>query len=139
MLWHRQISRNFCSHSLWNYSFPSTKYRNHSCSDKRNRSSLEPPRKFPLVEYITATEMLYKSLEKTGEPDAIEKAQPVRNLLLSHSWKGFKMTIKNNIFFEERQILKKLKDDKSIIIWWIKERPSLSKTLAHIFIRCNKN
>jgi len=27
------------------------------------------PKKFPLVEYITATEMLCKSLEETGEPD----------------------------------------------------------------------
>ena len=52
------------------------------------------PKKFPLVEYITATEMLCKSLEETGEPDAIEKAQAIRNLLLSHIQKGYKMTIK---------------------------------------------
>ena len=74
------------------------------------------PKKFPLVEYITATEMLCKSLEETEEPDAIEKAQAIRNLLLSHIRKGFKMTIKNNLSPEEREILKGLKDDVSIII-----------------------
>ena len=69
------------------------------------------PKKFPLVEYITATEMLCKSLEETEEPDAIEKAQAIRNFR-----KGFKMTIKNNLSPEEREILKGLKDDVSIII-----------------------
>ena len=55
------------------------------------------PKKFPLVEYISATEMLCKSLEQTDQPDAIEKAQAIRNLLLSHIRKGFKMTIKRNL------------------------------------------
>ena len=35
------------------------------------------PKKFPLVEYISATEMLCKSLEQTDQPDAIEKAQAI--------------------------------------------------------------
>ena len=60
--------------------------------------------------------MLCKALEETEEPDAIEKAQAIRNLLLSHIRKGFKMTIKNNLSPEEREILKGLKDDVSIII-----------------------
>ena len=42
------------------------------------------PKMFPFMEYITATEMLCKSLEETGEPDAIEQAQAIWNLLLSH-------------------------------------------------------
>ena len=74
------------------------------------------PKKFPLVVYITATEVLCKLLEETGESDAIEQAQAIRNLLLSHIRKGFKMTIKNNLSYEERQILKGLKEDTSIII-----------------------
>ena len=50
------------------------------------------------------------------EPDAIEKAQAIQNLLLSHMQKGFKMTITNNLSAEEREILKGLKEDVSIII-----------------------
>jgi len=72
--------------------------------------------KFPLVEYISATKMLCKSLEQTDQADAIEKAQAIRNLLLSHIRKGFKMTIKNNLSAEEREILRELRNDVSIMI-----------------------
>ena len=72
--------------------------------------------KFPLVEYITATEVLCKSLEDTGVDEDIENAQKIRNLLLSHIRQGFQMRIKNNLSVEEREILKGLKDDMSIII-----------------------
>jgi len=74
------------------------------------------PKKFPLVEYITATEVLCKSLEDTGVDEDIENAQKIRNLLLSHIRKGFQMRIKNNLSVEEREILKGLKNDMSIII-----------------------
>ena len=57
-----------------------------------------------------------KSLEQTDQPDAIEKAQAIRNLLLSHIRKGLKMTIKSNLSVEEREILLELKNDESIII-----------------------
>ena len=97
------------------------------------------PKKFPLVEYITATEMLCKSLEETGEPDAIEKAQAIWNLLLSHIRKGFKMTIKSNLSFEERQILKGLKEDTSIIICSADKGKAVvvEDTDAYIYTRCN--
>ena len=76
------------------------------------------PKKFPLVEYISATEMLCKSLEQTDQPDAIEKAQAIRNLMLSHIRNGYlkKMTIKSNLSAEEKEILRELKNDESIII-----------------------
>ena len=74
------------------------------------------PKKFPLVEYITATEVLCKSLEDTGVDEDIENAQKIRNLLLSHIREGFKMKIKSNLSKEEREILKGLKDDVWIII-----------------------
>ena len=74
------------------------------------------PKKFPLVEYITATEVLCKSLEDTGVDEDIENAQKIRNLLLSHIRKGFQMRIKNNLSVEEREILKGLRDHMSIII-----------------------
>ena len=70
------------------------------------------PKKFPLVEYISATEMLCKSLEQTDQPDAIEKAQAIRNFMLSHIRKGFKLTIKSNLSAEEKEILGELKNDK---------------------------
>ena len=42
------------------------------------------PIKFPLVEYISATEMLCKSLEQVDQLNAIEKSQVIQNFLLSH-------------------------------------------------------
>ena len=47
--------------------------------------------------------MLCKSLEEMGEPDEIEQAQAIQNLLLSHIQTGLKMTIKNNVFFEYKK------------------------------------
>ena len=44
---------------------------------------------FALVEYTTATE--------------IEQAQAIQDLLLSHIQTGLKMTIKNNVFFENNK------------------------------------
>ena len=74
------------------------------------------PKKFPLVEYITTMEVLCKSLEDTGVDEDIENAQKIRNLLISHFCEGFKMKIKSNLSKDEREILKGLKDDVSIII-----------------------
>ena len=55
-------------------------------------------------------------MKGTCENDATGQAQANGNLLLSLIRKGFKMTIKSNLSFEERQILKGLKEDTSIII-----------------------
>jgi len=42
------------------------------------------PKKFPLVEYIAATENLCQSLEELGDDESMEKAQKIRNMVLNH-------------------------------------------------------
>jgi len=92
-----------------------------------------------LREYISATEMLCKSLEQTNQPDAIEKAQAIRNLLLSHIRKGFKMTIKSNLSAEEKEILQELKNDESIILCSADEGKVVvvEDTETYMFFKCS--
>ena len=42
------------------------------------------PRKFPLVEYVAATEDLCQKLEKIGDVDLVEKARMIRNEFFIH-------------------------------------------------------
>ena len=46
------------------------------------------PKKFPLIEYIAATESLRQSLEEYGDDESMEKAQTIRNIVLNHIRKG---------------------------------------------------
>jgi hypothetical protein len=73
-------------------------------------------KKFPLVEYIVASERLCLSLEEIKDDESIEKAQKIRNLVSDHIQKGLKMTMRDNLTRNERAILRSLKNDNSIII-----------------------
>ena len=74
------------------------------------------PKKFPLVEYIAATEKLCQSLEEIGDPDSMARAQGIRNLVSGELRKGYDMKIKSNLSKEEREILKGIGDDETIVI-----------------------
>ena len=74
------------------------------------------PRKFPLVEYVAATEDLCQKLEKIGDGESVEKARMIRNEVFIHLKKGYKMVIRNNLSVHQRKILQELKEDESIII-----------------------
>ena len=73
-------------------------------------------KKFPLIEYIAATEKLCQSLEEIGHPDSIARAQGIRNMVSGELRKGFDMKIKTNLSKEEREILRKIGEDETIII-----------------------
>ena len=62
------------------------------------------PKKFPLIEYITATEKLCQSLEEIGDPESVARAQGIRNMVTGELRKGFDMKIKSNLSREEREI-----------------------------------
>ena len=72
--------------------------------------------KFPLVEYVTATEDLCQKLEKIGDAESIEKARMIRNEVFLHLKKGYKMVIKKNLTAAQIKVLRELKEDDSIII-----------------------
>ena len=74
------------------------------------------PKKFPLLEYITAAENLCQSLEECGDDGLIEKAQTIRNIVLNHIRKGVGMKIKDNLSAEDTKILQDIMSDTSIII-----------------------
>jgi hypothetical protein len=74
------------------------------------------PKKFPLLEYIAAAEDLCMSLEEYGDDESVEKAQRIRNILISHVKKGVGMKIKENLSSDEKKILKEIISDSSIII-----------------------
>ena len=67
-----------------------------------------------MVEYISSTELIFKYLEQTNQPDAIKKALVIRTLLL-FSHKKFTITIKSNLSAEESEIIQGLKNDVIII------------------------
>ena len=46
------------------------------------------PKKFPLVEYVTATEVLCQKLEEMGDDESIEKARAIRNEVFVHLKRG---------------------------------------------------
>ena len=66
------------------------------------------PKKFPLIEYITATEKLCQSLEEIGDPESVARAQGIRNMVTGELRKGFDMKIKSNLSREEREILREI-------------------------------
>ena len=50
-------------------------------------------KKFPLVEYVTATEDLCQKLEKIGDDESLEKARLIRNEVFLHLKRGYKMVL----------------------------------------------
>ena len=42
------------------------------------------PKKFPLVEYIQAVELLCQKLEEGGDTESVEKARSIRNVVFQH-------------------------------------------------------
>ena len=69
------------------------------------------PKKFPLIEYITATEKICQSLEGIGDPESVTRAQGIRNMVTGELRKGFDMKIKSNLSREEREILREIGED----------------------------
>ena len=74
------------------------------------------PRKFPLLEYVTAAEVLCKKLEDIGDADSMEKARYVRNEVFIHLKRSYKMKIRSNLTPAQRKVLNELKADDTIII-----------------------
>jgi len=74
------------------------------------------PRKFPLAEYIQATELLCQRLEEGDEEESVEKARCIRNEVFRHVKQSYKLTIKSNLTTSQRKVLRELMDDDSIII-----------------------
>ena len=74
------------------------------------------PRKFPMVEYITATELLCQKLEEMGDDESVEKARRIRNEVFQQLKKGYKMKLRSNLSPAQRKVLNELKADDSIII-----------------------
>ena len=46
------------------------------------------PKKFPLVEYIQAAELLCQKLEEGEDTESVEKARSIRNVVFQHLKKG---------------------------------------------------
>ena len=61
-------------------------------------------------------EMDLLSLEEIGDPDSIARAQGIRNLVSGELRKGYDMKIKPNLSKEEREILREIGEDETIII-----------------------
>ena len=74
------------------------------------------PDKFPVVEYIQATESLCQRLEKDEEQGSKDWAQRIRNIALNHIRKGCKMKIKSNLSQREKNIIRNLQKDETIVI-----------------------
>ena len=74
------------------------------------------PKKFPLIEYIAATEKLCQSIEQGGDDESMERAQQIRNTTLAHIKRGVGMKIKSNLSAEDQKLLKDITNDTSIII-----------------------
>ena len=74
------------------------------------------PKEFPLIGCIAATENLCQSLEELGDDESMEKAQKIRNMVLNHVRRGVGMKIKDNLSAEDKQIIKEVISDPSIII-----------------------
>ena len=74
------------------------------------------PKKFPLLEYVTAAEVLCQRLEEVGDAESIEKARYVRNEVFLHLKRSYKMKIKSNLTPDQRRVLKEFKEDDTIII-----------------------
>ena len=55
------------------------------------------PKKFPLVEYVEATELLCQRLEEVDDEESVEKARAIRNEVFSHLKQSYKMTLKRNL------------------------------------------
>ena len=55
------------------------------------------PKKFLLIEYVTAMEFLYQKLEECGDAESIEKARAIRNEVFMHLKRGHMMTLKSNL------------------------------------------
>ena len=55
------------------------------------------PRKFPLVEYVTATEALCQRLEECGDAESVEKARAIRNEVFTHLKRGYKLNLKSTL------------------------------------------
>ena len=73
------------------------------------------PKKFPLVEYLPATEHLCQRLEKIGDGESVEKARMIRNEVFIHMKKGYTMIV-NNLSAHQSKVLQELKEGKLIII-----------------------
>ena len=67
------------------------------------------PKKFPLLEYVTAAEVLCQKLEEVGDAESVEKARFVRNEVFLHLKRSYKLTIKSNLTPAQRKILNDLK------------------------------
>ena len=93
------------------------------------------PKKFPLLEYVTAAEVLCQRLEEVGDAESIEKARYVRNEVFLHLKRSYKMTIKSNLTPDQRRVLKELKEDDTIIICPIKGRQWWWRTGRHTWQR----
>ena len=74
------------------------------------------PKKFPLAEYVQATELLCQRLEEGDDDESVEKARAIRNEVFGHLKRSYKLKIRSNLSPSQRKVLRELMDDDSIII-----------------------
>ena len=55
------------------------------------------PKKFPLAEYVQATELLCQRLEEGDDDESVEKARAIRNEVFGHLKRSYKLKIKSNL------------------------------------------
>ena len=61
------------------------------------------PKKFPLAEYVQATELLCQRLEEGDEEESVQKARAIRNEVFNHLKRSYKMTLKSNLTPAEKE------------------------------------
>ena len=74
------------------------------------------PRRFLIVEYVTATEVLCQKLEEMGDSESVEKARAIRSEVQVQLKRSHKMVLRSNLTERQRKILNDLKADDSIVI-----------------------
>ena len=73
-------------------------------------------KKFPLAEYVQATELLCQRLEEGDDDESVEKARAISTEVYGQLKRSNKLKIKSNLSPLQRKLLWELMDDHSIII-----------------------
>ena len=63
------------------------------------------PRRFPIVGYVTATEVFCQKLEGMGDSESVEKARAIRSEVFIQLERSYKMVLRSNLTERQRKIL----------------------------------
>ena len=73
-------------------------------------------KKNPLLEFVTAAEVLCQRLEEVRDAESVVKARYVRNEVFPHLKRSYKMPIKSKLTPYQSTVLNNFKEDDKIII-----------------------